>query len=102
MTIERINELLHNNKARWTTHCVEQMGERDISKDDIIYCIENGEIIEDYPNDFPYPSCLIYGKCTNGRIIHIVVGSDDEVLYIITSYIPNIIKFEDDLKTRRE
>ena len=102
MTIETIRELLQNNKVRWTTHCVEQMGARDISKADVTYCIENGEIIENYPDDFPYPSCLIYGKCTDGRIIHIVAGSDGEVLYIITSYIPNVIKFEDDLKTRRD
>lgn len=102
MTIEHIRELLQNNNVKWTTHCVEQMGERDINKSDIIECIENGEIIEYYPNDFPHPSCLIYGECSDGRVIHIVAGSDDEVLYIITSYIPNIIKFEEDLKTRRK
>lgn len=104
MTIERIIELFQNNKVRWTTHCVEQMGERDISKADVTHCIENGEIIENYPDDFPYPSCLIFGKCKDGRVIHVVAGTneDEEVLYIITSYIPNVIKFEDDLKTRRK
>jgi len=25
--------------------------------------IETGEIIEDYPNDFPYPSRLLLGWC---------------------------------------
>ncbi len=47
-------------------------------------------------------SKLIYGKCIDGRVIHVVVGTNDDVLYIITSYIPNVIKFEDDLKTRRD
>ena len=59
MTIERIIELFQNNRVRWTTHCVEQMGERDISKADVTQCIENGEIIENYPDDFPYPSCYL-------------------------------------------
>ena len=41
MTIERIIELFQNNRVRWTTHCVEQMGERDIiySITPIISCI---------------------------------------------------------------
>ena len=38
MTIELIRELLQNNNVRWTTHCVEQMGERDISIANVTYC----------------------------------------------------------------
>ena len=45
----------------------------------------HGEIIEEYPNDFPYPSCLILGKTTDNRIIHVVVGMNDTKLYLITA-----------------
>ncbi len=34
------------------------MQEREISRKDVISCINNGKIIEDYPDDFPSPSCL--------------------------------------------
>lgn len=37
------------------------MQERDISRADVKNCIMHGEIIEDYPDDFPHPSCLIFG-----------------------------------------
>lgn len=61
-----------------------------------------GEIIEDYPNDYPNPSCLIFGYTLNNRVIHVVIGYDVENIYIITAYYPNTDKFELDMKTRRE
>ena len=102
MTIEGIKDLMRDGKVRWTTHCVEKLGERDINISDVEECIVNGEIIEDYPNDYPYPSCLVYGCISNGKVLHTVVGSDGETVYVITAYYPNTIKFEEDLKTRRK
>ncbi len=61
-----------------------------------------GEIIEDYPNDYPNPSCLMFGYTLNDRVIHVVIGYDVENIYIITAYYPNTDKFELDMKTRRE
>lgn len=78
------------------------MQERGIKRDDIINCIINGEIIEDYPNDYPNPSCLMFGYTLNNRVIHVVIGYDGENIYIITAYYPNTDKFELDMKTRRE
>ena len=90
------------SKIKWSVHCFERMQERNISRGDVKNCILNGEIIEDYPNDFPYPSCLIFGYTIKEKVIHVVAGSDGEYIYIITAYFPNKEKFEDDLKTRKE
>ena len=86
----------------WTTHCLERMGERDIKRADVKNCIINGEIIEEYPDDFPNPSCLIFGITLDGRFLHVVVGCDNLNLYIITAYYPTTDKFESDMKTRRK
>ena len=102
MLIEDIKKLVADHRIKWTSHCVKQMIERDISRSDVLHCINHGEIIEDYPNDYPFPSSLLFGQSENKRAIHVVVGSDGEKIYIITAYIPNIIKFETDLKTRRK
>ena len=102
MTIEAIKDLVNKGKAKWTAHCLEKMGERDISISDVEKCIMNGEIIEDYPDDYPHPSCLIYGLIANNKVLHTVVGSDDDTAYVITAYFPNTDKFEEDLKTRRK
>ena len=62
----------------------------------------NGEIIEEYPDDYPYPSALIFGRKLAGEIIHVVCGIGEENLYFITAYEPNKEKFMDDLRTRRK
>ena len=100
-TYETIVGLIQQQKIKWTAHCLEKMGERDISIRDVEYCLTHGEQIEDYPDDYPFPSCLIYGAMTNGRVIHVVAGADGETAYIITAYYPDTVKFENDLKTRR-
>lgn len=49
MNIEVLKELVQDNKIKWSVHCLERMGERDISRADVKNCICSGEIIEDYP-----------------------------------------------------
>ena len=70
--------------------------------DDVISCIMTGEIIEEYPNDYPYPSCLTLGNLNTKCPLHVVVGSNHEQLWIITAYYPSSDKWESDLKTRKE
>ena len=102
MNIEIVQNLYRTAKIKWSIHCLERMQERDINIDDVGNCIMSGEIIEDYPDDFPHPSCLIFGYVIHHKVLHTVVGYDDEVLHIITAYYPNTIKFMEDLKTRRK
>ncbi|MGN0630701.1 MAG: DUF4258 domain-containing protein, partial [Ruminococcus sp.] len=53
-------------------------------------------------DDFPNPSCLIFGITLDNKILHVVAGCDNINLYIITAYYPTTDKFESDLKTRRK
>lgn len=102
MQIEEIQELCKQSKIKWYKHALERMQERDINRADVKNCIMNGEIIENYPDDFPHPSCLIFGYTMDHKIIHAVVSNDNKNIGIITVYFPNTIKFENDLKTRRK
>ncbi len=101
MNIDRTKLLCSSGKIKWTAHGLERLQERDISTDDIKMCIAEGEIIEDYPDDFPLPSALIFGHTVSGKVLHVVAGTDDENIFVITAYYPTTDKFEDDLKTRR-
>lgn len=84
-----------------TRHVQERVMEREVSKDDLFNVISTGEIIEQYPNDFPYPSCLILGYDVNGSPLHIVVGLGKNKLWLVTVYIPYSDEWEEDLKTRK-
>ena len=101
LEIDMIQNLVKNDLIKWSGHVLKRMLQRQITTDDIINCILSGEIIENYPNDYPFPNCLIFGYTINNKILHVVVGNNNKVLYIITAYYPDNIKFYDDLKTRR-
>ena len=67
----------------------------------ILGVINNGEIIEQYPDDYPFPSCLILGITINGEYVHVVVSMDEGKIYLITAYKPSLDKWESNLKTRK-
>lgn len=85
-----------------TIHAAKRLEQRGISLREVMNCIKSGEIIEQYPDDYPYPSCLILGNFATAKPLHAVIGSNNEQLWIITAYYPSPDKWRDDLKTRRE
>lgn len=102
LNIELIKKLIKDRKIRWTNHVMIRLLQRNITQDDVEKALLNGEIIEEYEDSYPYPSCLVYGISINQKVLHIVCGSNGEELWIITSYYPNNIEWEKDLKTRKE
>lgn len=85
-------------------HAIRQMSrvDRMILASDVRIVIENGEIIENYPEDARGHSCLLLGKGTDGRPIHVVCAPKDEYLAIITAYIPDEAQWSQDYRTRLE
>lgn len=77
MDINIIKEMVKNKKIRWTNHVVIRILQRNITQLDIETALLNGEIIEEYENDYPYPSCLVYGINVNNKIMHVVCEVND-------------------------
>ena len=100
--LEVAKKLCEQNKLRWTAHIMMKILQRGISVDDVKEAISTGEIIEEYPNDYPYPSCLLVGKNFNGQFLHVVFGFGENELWLITAYKPSAEKWEVDFKTRKE
>ena len=100
--IFRLKQLNHFEQIAITKHANERLKERKITADDIVNCISTGEIIKQYEDDKPLPSCLILGKSCNGSPLHIVVSNDDTFIYLITAYYPDPTVWEADFKTRKE
>ena len=84
-----------------TQHSMKRLRERGISIRNIVDAINNGAIIEQYVDDFPFPSCLISGK-SESKNIHVVASIDGDMIYIITAYIPDSRRWEEDYRTRKE
>lgn len=84
-----------------TRHCQLRLEKRGIAIEDAEYAIMNGEMIEQYPKDYPFPSCLVFCILPNSLPLHVVCSMGDGHLYLITAYYPTLDKFEPDFKTRR-
>ena len=102
INLDIIKQLVNSRKIRWTNHVLIRLLQRNINQEDIENAILTGEIIEEYENDYPYPSCLVYGINLNNRVLHVVCGIGNDELWIITAYYPDISNWNADLKTRKE
>ena len=100
--IEQLRALNTAEQIALTEHARRRMVERGISVDDIIQCIDTGEIIKQYEDDKPFPSCLILGAAVDEEYIHVVVSHDSEWIYLITAYHPDPDIWEADFKTKKE
>jgi hypothetical protein len=76
--------------------------QRHISYTDIKDVILNGEIIKEYSDDKPYPSCLILGHTREERVLRVVSGLTEEKLWLITAYEPDKILRDENFLTRKE
>ena len=78
------------------------MLERGILRSDIRGIKDDGEIIEEYLDDSPYPSFLVFGLARQEPLHTLVAYSEsDERLYVITAYQPDNQHFETDHVTPR-
>ena len=75
-----------------------------IRVDEVLEALTTGEIIEQYPDDQPYPSCLVLGRTLTDRPVHIVCApvSAEKRLIVITTYQPDPDRWEADFKQRRQ
>ena len=72
----------------FTRHGHEEALEEDISVTEIREALINGMILEDYPEHRRGPCCLMYGKTSRGRDLHVVVTKGTTPVIVITVYEP--------------
>lgn len=57
--IETLRTIAAQGCIHWHQHALERFLERGISRSEVISALMNGEVIEVYPKDRPYPSPLL-------------------------------------------
>lgn len=71
--IDGIQKKIKNGKYEYSKHAVDQTFLKNISVQEVKKALLSKiKIIEDYPEDFYGPSCLILGFTDKGRPIHVV------------------------------
>ncbi len=86
----------------FSRHAIQQMFYRQISKKEVETVIVYGFVIEENPDDTPFPSYLIF-DFVEGKPIHVVCSYDEstDTGYVVTAYIPDQNIWSDDFRTRR-
>ncbi len=98
----KLNAAALAGRLEWRKHVLQRLAERSITLDAVLQTLAEGERLEDYPEDRPYPSALFMAWADN-RPLHVVAAFDEDNnwAYVITAYEPDLEHFEGDYKTRR-
>ena len=100
--IDELRSKIAANHFEFTRHALGQSILRGISVQELREAMQNGEVIEDYPQDKYGPSCLVFGKTKSDRPIHIQCSHPSrEIVKIITLYQPDAEQWID-YKERRK
>jgi len=100
--IKEIRKAFREGRYEYSLHAVDQSILRHITRQEILEAIENGQIIENYPEDKFGPSCLVYGRTDLERPLHIQCSYPTRPkIKIITVYEPNPEEWIDYKKRRR-
>ncbi len=91
MDIAHIIEAIRAGRVRITDHADEEAHYDQLTFDEISSSVLDGEIIEHYPEDQPYPSCLIYGSTFRRDPVHTVWAYSEQTHWaaLITVYRPD-------------
>ena len=91
MDIDQILAAIADNRMRITDHADEEAQADNLSFDEIFGSVLRGEVVEDYPDDWPYPSCLICGETFDGDPVHSVWAYNEENGWavLVTVYRPD-------------
>lgn len=86
----------------FSSHAIQRMFSRRITQDEVKAVIASGELIAEYPEDQPFPSCLLLDFVGN-RPIHVVFSydRDTDTGYVVTAYIPDPDIWQSDFRTRK-
>lgn len=76
MNTEALHEAALAGHVIWHKHTFERMLERFISRKEVIDALLYGEVIEDYADDRPFPSCLLIGG-QGLQVLHVVVAFEN-------------------------
>ena len=100
--LDELKSAIIKGRINITDHADEELVYDEILDEDLFHSVLYGEVIEDYADDKPFPSCLVYGRDRKGRHIHSVWAYSDEhdIAIAITGYIPEANRWIDYRKRR--
>lgn len=104
MKITEIIKAIERSRIFITDHADEEAEADHLKIDEVYFSVFHGEIIEIYPEDQPFPSCLILGRTFAGDPVHTVwaYNIENEWAVLVTVYRPDPHQWINWRKRRKE
>ena len=83
MKISDIVDAVRSGRIRITDHADEEAQNDMLSYEEIFFSVFRGKLIENYPEDKPYPSCLVYGRTFRDEPVHSVWAYNEETRWAV-------------------
>ena len=96
MTLQQLHQAVLNDRINITAHAQQEAANDSLSLADVFVSLANGQIIESYPTDRPYPSALVLGFTADGNPVHSVWAYDavKQIAVLVTVYRPDPDRWE--------
>jgi len=97
LEINALKQAIRDGKFRVSDHADEEANADSLLLDDVLESVLTGEIIEEYPTDWPYPSCLVLGFTGGREPVHSVwaYNAANAWAVLVTVYRPDPRKWTD-------
>lgn len=83
-----ITKQVTDGQVRFSQHAQQEMTDEGITVQDVLQCLLESTLLENYPSHKRGACCLIMGWTHTGRPVHVVCSTHLDILVIITVYMP--------------
>ncbi len=103
-TFQLIQELVAPGQVQISAHGYDELAADGIPVNDILAGVQDGLVVEDYPDFAKGPCVLVLQADSQQQAIHVLWGipkNESSPAVVITAYRPDPEKWTDDFKRRR-
>ena len=103
-TLHRIAALVLSGNYIFSRHALKEATEDGLLARDVVEGVSSGEVIEDYPDYYAGPCCLVFQLDPRGKPLHSLWGlrkGTDEPAVLITCYRPDPDLWDETLRRRK-
>ncbi len=104
-TFEKIISLIEQSEVIISNHGYDELAEDGLLVKEIITSVNNGKVVEDYPEYPKGPCVLVLQKDKEGNPMHVVWGipkNASSPAVLVTAYKPDISIWKDNFMERRK
>ncbi len=104
-TFEKIISLIERSEVIISNHGYDELAEDGLLVKEIIASVNNGKVVEDYPEYTKGPCVLVLQKDKEGNSMHVVWGipkNASSPAVLVTAYKPDISIWKDNFMERRK